>query len=330
MAITDSAPVYTDIAGLGTLKRGAANKDPAAIREVARQFESLFTGMMLKSMRDAVGTDPLFGSDQEKMYQGMFDDQLAIQMSRGKGLGLADMLMRQLQKMGVAGATPASSASQAGSAATGAPTAATSSSRGGGAAAYLATQAASPAQQQSFVRDLWPQAQQAGEQLGVDPRNLIAQAALETNWGRSLPQDATGRSSNNLFGMKAARGWAGSTVTAPTQEYQSGVATNTTAQFRAYDSSTQSFQDYVALLQNNPRYAAALNTGEDARAFAAGLQQGGYATDPDYARKIGAIAHTLPAAPSQGAGVTDLKSEGTAPISSGTGEPGSPRGSASG
>jgi flagellar protein FlgJ len=327
MAITpaDSAPVYTDIAGLSTLKRGAANKDPAAIREVARQFESLFTGMMLKSMRDAVGTDPIFGSDQEKMYQGMFDDQLAIQMSRGKGLGLADMLIRQLQKMGVAGAAQgAGTASQAGSADPAGPTSATSSSRGGGAAAYVATQAASPAQQQSFVNQLWPQAQQAGQQLGVDPRNLIAQAALETNWGRSLPQDASGRSSNNLFGMKAVRGWAGSTVTAPTQEYQSGVATNTTAQFRAYDSSTQSFQDYVAVLQNNPRYAAALNTGADARAFAAGLQRGGYATDPDYARKIGAIAQTLPAAPSQGAGVTDLKSEAPVPISSGTGEPGSP------
>jgi peptidoglycan hydrolase FlgJ len=318
MAITPAdASVYTNLAGLSALKRGVSSKDPAAIREVAKQFESLFTSMMLKSMRDAVGTDPIFGSDQEKMYQGMFDDQLALQMSRGKGLGLADMLMRQLQKMGVAGAAQAGTGAAS-------PTSAPSSPRSGGAAAYMATQAASPAQQQSFVNDLWPQAQQAGQQLGVDPRNLIAQAALETNWGRSLPQDATGRSSHNLFGMKAARGWAGSTVTAPTEEYQSGVATSTTAQFRSYDSPTQSFQDYVALLQSNPRYAAALNTGEDARAFAAGLQRGGYATDPDYARKIGAIAQTLPAAPSQGgAGVTDLKSEDTPPIPSGTGDPGS-------
>ena len=116
------APVYTDLAGLSALKRGAANNDPAAIREVAQQFESMFTGMMLKSMREAQGTDPMFGSDQEKMYQGMSDDQLAIQMSKGKGLGLADMLIRQLQKMGVSRAqnrlrgTSASGAAQTGSA----------------------------------------------------------------------------------------------------------------------------------------------------------------------------------------------------------------------
>jgi flagellar protein FlgJ len=73
---------YTDLSGLKQLKRAAANNDPAAVRKVAQQFESMFTRMMLKSMRDAVGTDPIFGSDQEKMYQGMYDDQLALQMSK--------------------------------------------------------------------------------------------------------------------------------------------------------------------------------------------------------------------------------------------------------
>src|ERR1700744_1245779 len=101
------ADTYTDFSGLQALKRAAAKNDPAAVRKVAQQFESMFTRMMLKSMRDAVGTDPIFGSDQEKMYQGMYDDQLALQMSKGKGLGLADMLVRQLQRMGVAGAAGA-------------------------------------------------------------------------------------------------------------------------------------------------------------------------------------------------------------------------------
>src|SRR5579864_3648303 len=100
-------PAYTDLSGLSSLKRGAVNHDPATIRKVAQQFESLFTRMMLKSMRDAVGTDPLFGSDQQKMYQEMADDQLSVQMSKGKGLGLADMLIRQLQKLGVPGASTA-------------------------------------------------------------------------------------------------------------------------------------------------------------------------------------------------------------------------------
>src|SRR5882757_1455299 len=108
------APVYTDLSGLSKLKRAAGANDPQAIRAVAEQFESMFTRMMLKSMRDAVGPDPMFGSNQEQMYQGMADDQLSVQLSKGKGLGLADMLVRQLQKMGVAGADQAGSTAATG------------------------------------------------------------------------------------------------------------------------------------------------------------------------------------------------------------------------
>ena len=101
MAISKTdAPAYTDIAGLSKLKRAAGNNDPAAIRTVAQQFESMFTRMMLKSMRDAIGPDPMFGSDQEQMYQGMADDQLAVQLSKGKGFGLADMLVRNCRRWG--------------------------------------------------------------------------------------------------------------------------------------------------------------------------------------------------------------------------------------
>src|SRR4051812_46290694 len=101
------APAYQDIAGLSKLKRAAGANDPKAIRTVAEQFEAMFTRMMLTSMRDAVGPDPIFGSNQEQMYQGMADDQLSVQLAKGKGLGLADMLVRQLQKMGVKGASQA-------------------------------------------------------------------------------------------------------------------------------------------------------------------------------------------------------------------------------
>jgi flagellar protein FlgJ len=313
---TAQAPAYTDLAGLSKLKRAAGADDPKAIRAVAEQFESMFTRMMLKSMRDAIGPDPMFGSDQEQMYQGMADDQLSVQLSKGKGLGLADMLVRQLQKMGVKGATDASTP-------------------GGGAkaaAAYSATQKASVTPNTSattdvtknnFIQDLWPQAQDAGQVLGVDPRHLIAQAALETHWGQSLPQDPAGRSSNNLFGIKASADWTGSAVSGATQEYQNGVATNTTAQFKAYATPTQSFQDYVALLRNNPRYSAALNTGSDVHAFAAGLQRGGYATDPDYANKITAVASTvaqkLNGTKAAATTVSDLKLSSALPISADTG-----------
>ncbi|MBS0418281.1 MAG: flagellar assembly peptidoglycan hydrolase FlgJ [Proteobacteria bacterium] len=321
------APAFTDIAGLSKLKRAAGANDPQAIRTVAEQFEAMFTRMMLKSMRDAVGKDPMFGSDQQEMYQGMADDELSVQLAKGKGLGLADMLVRQLQKMGVKGAHEAAGAdAKADSAGTsgtagGLPIATTGSrgyaigatgprayaigpagSAAKAAAAYRATQQAAPtpttsatsdATKSHFIQDLWPQAQDAGTLLGVDPRHLIAQAALETNWGQSLPQDASGRSSNNLFGMKASSDWTGGTVTNGTQEFANGVASNTTAQFKAYATPTQSFQDYVALLRNNHRYSAALNTGSDVHAFATALQRGGYATDPDYANKIAAVANTV-------------------------------------
>lgn len=312
-----AVPAYTDLAGLGALKRGAAAQDPNAIRKVAQQFESLFTRMMLKSMRDAVGPDPMFGSDQEQMYQSMADDQLSIQLSHGRGLGLADMLIRQLQKLGVPGAAAASQSS----AVTGSQTSAAAGAHAG-TNLYSAVQragTASPptsAEQASFVQDLWPHAQQAGEQLGVDPRNLIAQAALETNWGRNVPHSAGGLSSNNLFGVKAS-GWTGASVAATTQEYQAGAAASTTAQFRAYGSPAQSFQDYVALLRDNPRYAAALNTGGNVQAFAAGLQQGGYATDPDYVHKISATAASV--ADTLARGSSPLKSADARPISVNTG-----------
>lgn len=281
-----AADNYTDFSGLQALKRAAAKNDPSAVRKVAQQFESMFTRMMLKSMRDAVGTDPIFGSDQEKMYQGMYDDQLALQMSKGRGLGLADMLVKQLQKMGAAGAAAAATPAGAGAGRLQAPSPL-------GISAKPALPAASAATRQSFIQGLWPQAQQASQQLGVSPSNLIAQAALETNWGRDLPHDSAGHSSNNLFGVKATGSWAGPSVSAATTEVTGQDSTTQLAPFRSYADATQSFQDYVSILRSNPRYAAALNTGTDARAFASGLQRGGYATDPDYARKVSAIANNI-------------------------------------
>jgi flagellar protein FlgJ len=273
---------YADFSGLDALKRGAENQDPKALRETARQFEAIFARMMIKSMRDANFGDKLLGSDQQDFYQGMFDDQLSVDITRGRGLGLADMLVQQLQRTGLApaGAQPAAKPAAAGPAA---PTAAPAAS----------PPSASAAQRADFVSKLLPQAQEAGQELGVDPRHLIAQAALETNWGQAMPRDASGRSSNNLFGVKAGSSASATTVSARTTEYENGAAMSAVGQFRSYDSASASFQDYVALLRGSSRYAAALNTGSDTRAFASALQQGGYATDPNYARKIAAIASTL-------------------------------------
>jgi len=256
-ARTDAPRVdANDFKQFAALRRGAAVGDPETLRAAAKQFEALFTKMMLESMRSASYGDPMFGSDQGDMYQDMADDQLAVQLSQGRGLGLADMLIRQLSG-GVASST----------------------------AVKPAPDAATPEEREQFISRLMPHATEAARELGVDPRNLIAQAALETGWGRSQPGD-----SNNLFGIKAGPGWNGASVQANTEEFAGGESQRVDADFRAYGSPRESVQDYVRLIRDNPRYAGALNTGSDTQAFAVALQRGGYATDPDYARKLVAVA----------------------------------------
>lgn len=298
---------------LASLKRAAASNSPQALREAARQFESLFTSMVLKSMQQANFKDPLFGSDQGDLYQEMYDDQLAATMSKGKGLGLADMLVQQLQRARAGGADPAGTSASTSRTGTSSATGATSGSGMASvpSAGTAAAQNSCPTskQQAAFASALWPDAQQAARQLGVNPVTLLAQAALETNWGRSVPQDASGGTSNNLFGIKAGSTWSGPAVSNSTQEYSGGTATTVKAQFRSYGSASQCFQDYVDLLKSNPRYSAAFGTGNDVQAFGSALQQGGYATDPAYASKLTAVAGTL----------THLKFAAGLPTTSGSG-----------
>ena len=262
---------FADFQGIAALKNDAKAQAPTALKEAARQFESLFTQMLLKSMREAnksFGEDSLFGSDQADMYQDMFDDQIAMQMSKGKGLGLADMLIKQL-----AGGVQ--------------PTEQTSASPPSAASANRQSLTAS---KDDFISQLRPHAEVAARELGVDPNALLAQAALETGWGRSVPCNANGECSFNLFGIKAGSQWSGATVNVPTLEFEEGVAVRKVERFRAYDSPADSFRDYAALIRDSSRYASARGAGDNVEAFATALQQGGYATDPHYARKIAAVA----------------------------------------
>ncbi|HWF98321.1 MAG TPA: flagellar assembly peptidoglycan hydrolase FlgJ [Steroidobacteraceae bacterium] len=305
--LADSSQLV-DAGNLAALKQAAAKNSPQALRAAAKQFESLFVSMVLKSMQQANFKDPLFGSDQGDLYQEMYDDQMAGEITKGKGLGLADMLVQQLAREGADGASPSSSAQPASGTARAAIGRSTTSSSAtaNAASATVATASthtaasdrsptacATSAQQASFARALWPDAQQAARQLGVSPVTLLAQAALETDWGRNMPQDARGGASNNLFGIKATPAWGGAAVESSTLEYSGGTASAVKAQFRSYGSTSRCFQDYVALLSDNPRYAAALGTGSDVQAFGTALQQGGYATDPAYASKLSAVAGTL-------------------------------------
>ncbi|HMA12896.1 MAG TPA: glucosaminidase domain-containing protein, partial [Steroidobacteraceae bacterium] len=150
-----------------------------------------------------------------------------------------------------------------------------------------------PRSPEEFVQAVLPAARAAAQKLGVDPEVVVAHAALETGWGRSVPTGADGKPSFNLFGLKAGSRWSGDTSLATTNEYSGGRMHSTLASFRAYGSPEQCIQDYTGMLQSSPRYAAALNTGSDVAAFARGLQQGGYATDPDYVSKLTAVAARL-------------------------------------
>ncbi|MGH8238605.1 MAG: glucosaminidase domain-containing protein [Steroidobacteraceae bacterium] len=268
---------FADFQGLAALKNDAKGQAPTALKEVARQFESLFTQMLLKSMREAnksFGEDSLFGSDQGDMYQDMFDDQMALQLSKGKGLGLADMLIKQL-----AGTVP----TQAPDGPQPTPPPAAGGGQGGGAHAPTLSK-------DDFLRTLRPHAEQAAREIGVDPNALLAQAALETGWGRSVPCNAQGDCSFNLFGIKAGSQWSGATVNVPTLEFESGIPVRKVERFRAYGSPADSFRDYAALIRDSSRYANARGAGDNVEAFATALQQGGYATDPQYAQKIAAVA----------------------------------------
>jgi flagellar protein FlgJ len=264
---------YADFGRLEALKKTARQDQPAAIREAARQFESLFTNMLLKSMREANLGEGMGDSEQTKFYQDMFDQQLAVQMSQGKGLGLAERLMQQLQRTGLSPPAPAPAGAQAPELA---PTTAGSA---------LTDKAASSHTRAHFIDSIWPYAAQAAKRIGVAIETVVAHAALETGWGRHLPVGASG-GSNNLFGLKAGSSWRGDSADSATTEFTGRETVAVRAPFRAYASVAAGINDYADLLTSNPRFAAALNSGNDATAFALGLQRGGYATDPAYVHKL--------------------------------------------
>jgi peptidoglycan hydrolase FlgJ len=290
-----TAPVdssfYADPAGLAALKRDAKTQSPESLREAARQFEGLFTQMMLKSMRSATPQDSLFGSDQQEFYQDMFDTQMSTQLSKGKGMGLADMLVKQLMQAGI-------SPDDAGKAIDASITADRIAGGGGTIqaapkASQQTTSTSGPMSRQEFIDAVRPAAERVASQLGVDPDTLVAHAALETGWGRSLPRNVDGASSFNLFGLKAGQNWSGAVAAARTHEVENGSRVSQVANFRSYSSAEDCLQDYARVLGQNPRYSGALNTGSDTAAFAQALQRGGYATDPDYANKLVDVARQL-------------------------------------
>ena len=363
---TADSGAYTDLNRLSSLKHGDRDSD-ANVRKVAQEFESLFISEMLKASRkasDVLADDNPMNTETVKQYRDMYDQQLAVSMSReGGGIGLQDVLVRQLSKhkpapantspfpriegnaptlWGNKVAEPAHAAQSAvrndvaalnsrrlalpskltdrllagivPSAAT-TNTAAVPARDGQQVAKAFAVPdnglrivgraVAQPplapnkafADSDEFVATMLPMAEQAAKRIGIDPRYLVAQAALETGWGKSVMRNSDGSSSHNLFGIKATGSWQGEQARAITSEFRDGQFVKETAAFRSYDSYQDSFHDLVSLLQSNSRYQDALDSADNPEQFARELQKAGYATDPGYARKIISIAQQMQSTP---------------------------------
>lgn len=360
--VSDSE-AYTDLNRLASMKNGEKRDSEGNVRRVAQEFEAMFINQIFKSMRSAnelISKDSLFDSETTRHYEEMHDQQLSITLSReGGGIGLADVLVRQMSHLRgeparsspfgtvvqqaesgsstkstskasdeapvsqaallnrrrlslpsrledrlLAGIVPSTAEGQVNNGADWLPKTTRSDKSTDESAETLTRSVAQPPlakgtaafdSPQDFVETMLPLAQEAADRIGVDPNYLVAQAALETGWGKSILRRSDGDSSFNLFGIKTHGQWKGDAARAVTSEYQDGQVVRETANFRAYDSYKQSFHDLVDFLQSNPRYQTALSSTGNSEKFVRELQSAGYATDPQYARKINQIARKIDA-----------------------------------
>jgi len=276
-----TAHIYTDFSGLAELKRSAKQQSPETLREVANQFESMFVKMLLKQMREASLGEGIFDSDESRFYQDIMDHQIALNVSSQHSLGIADMIVRQLQS-----------------------TDATNSK-----APFSLKPLPEPIDinpfvskitksentvnksmpefnsRDDFIRTIKPYAETAARELGISADILIAQSALETGWGKKIIKTSDGQSSFNLFGIKADSEWTGPMVRVNSLEYVNGLPLKEYSNFRAYESFQHSFDDYVDFIKTHPRYQDAIRKN-DGQQYIQSLQAAGYATDPHYAEKI--------------------------------------------
>lgn len=324
-----SAHIYTDLNAIQDIRTLGKDDKNAALMEVAKQFESMFLNMMMSSMRDAnkvFEEDSMFNSPETDFYRKMYDDQMALSLSGQQGMGLSQVIYRQLMSnygdnkndaqqldqgklFDRRARSPLSMASpsrvvalnatmdavdaelhqlrpQAQSAVTGSSDSAAAAASGSG---NKGQQFATPAE---FVAALYPLAEKVGAELGVEPKAIVAQAALETGWGKYMISDDQGRNSFNFFGIKADSRWQGERVDVITHEYRDGLAVKERASFRSYSSMEEGVRDYANFLQGAERYQQAIGQNLGAGHYGYALQQAGYATDPQYGAKIQRISQS--------------------------------------
>ena len=301
----------TDVNSLNSLKNQANASNPQAVREAAKQLESLFMREMIKSMRQATMKSGLLDNDSSKLADSMLDQQLSVSMAGMPG-GLTNAITAQIARsMGFspeeAGVSPASAlggternfsipstVSFAGRTARYPGLSGTSPL--GGATAYLDAYAPSPKGRDNFVQAHTSAAERVARESGIPASFMLGQAGHETGWGKSEIRGDDGSNSFNLFGIKATGGWSGKVAEITTTEYVDGVPRKVKAKFRAYDSYEESFRDYARLISENPRYAQAMQSTGNATAYASALQKAGYATDPQYASKLSRAIQSAQAA----------------------------------
>lgn len=277
-SIAGAPPQSLNLAGGLENLRVKADHDPkSAVREAAKQFETMFTQQLLKQMRDSTMNSDMLDNEGTKMGTEMLDSQWASKMAGLPG-GLSDVIARQLERqMGITQGVTAKPAT-----ANPAPI----DPLHPDAPVGLPQKAAA-----TFIQTHTDAAAAAEKATGIPAKFMIAQAAHETGWGRKEIKNSDGSTSFNLFGMKAGPNWKGATTDITTTEYIGGKAHKVTQTFRAYSSYAESFADYASTMKNSPRYAAVVAAGNDANGFAKGLQKAGYATDPSYATKLAKMIH---------------------------------------
>jgi len=288
--ITYSSRIYTDIQGIKKLQYD--KHSTRAKKEVAQQFEALMFQMVLRSMRDATNafSSGLFDNKQMELYQDMFDKQLSLVMSNNS-LGLAKIIEKNIDQMN--GQTEGSNIEPSVYVMKKPPKFSVSDDTDTKTISQVGTEdinELAPKEKthfstpEVFVKKLWSLAKQAASKLGTSPEILLAQAALETNWGKNIL--GTSGISHNLFNIKADTDWDKKVTSVNAVEYKNGVLTKENAKFKNYESYLESFMDYVNLLKNNNRYAGALDKASNPEQFIKALHQAGYATDPNYGDKV--------------------------------------------
>jgi flagellar protein FlgJ len=272
------AKLASDGRNLNALKLDAGKNPQGAAREAARQFESLFMTELLKSMRASTEASGMLDNAGTKLGTELLDAQLAAKTA-GRPGGLSEVIQQQLERqMGlVPGPIPSVRRANESLPAVAAPE---------------ATPKVPEKSAAGFVRQHTAAAEKAAAATGIPAPFMLAQAALETGWGKRELVGRDGTNSHNLFGIKAGGSWNGPTVDVTTTEYIGGQPRKLVQSFRAYASEAESFADYARLMKDSPRYAKVVEKAGDAKEFAMGLQKAGYATDPQYGDKLGRVINT--------------------------------------